>query len=92
MQNIANIYNNSNKNYCKEKSKNLAILIGGNGGENCLLDERFKEHLCDLDASKSDFKKFGMDSGRLNATLQGVAKQTLESLVFKVIETIIDKG
>ena len=33
MQNIANIYNNSNKNYCKEKSKNLAILIGGNGGE-----------------------------------------------------------
>lgn len=37
-------------------------------------------------------KKFGMDSGRLNATLQGVAKQTLESLGFKVIETIIDKG
>ena len=57
MQNIANIYNNSNKNYCKEKSKNLAILIGGNGGENCLLDERFKEHLWGLDASKSDFKK-----------------------------------
>ncbi len=37
-------------------------------------------------------KQFGMDSGRLNATLQGVAKQTLETLGFKVIETIIDKG
>lgn len=37
-------------------------------------------------------KAFGNSGGRLSQTLHNVAKQTLESLGFKVIETIIDKG
>lgn len=37
-------------------------------------------------------KVFGNSGGRLSQTLHDVAKQTLESLGFKVIETIIDKG
>ena len=37
-------------------------------------------------------KKFGNDGTRLNATLQSVAKEELESKGYKVLETIIDKG
>lgn len=37
-------------------------------------------------------KKFAGSEGRLSATLQAVAKETLESMGFSVIETIIDKG
>ncbi|EOA2510352.1 NAD(P)H-dependent oxidoreductase [Campylobacter upsaliensis] len=37
-------------------------------------------------------KKFGNDDTRLNATLQSVAKEELESKGYKVLETIIDKG
>lgn len=37
-------------------------------------------------------KVFAGSSGRLGTTLQDVAKETLESFGFKVIETIIDKG
>ena len=37
-------------------------------------------------------KKFGNDGTRLNGTLQGVAKEFLESRGYKVLETIIDKG
>ena len=37
-------------------------------------------------------KKFANSEGRLSATLQAVAKETLESMGFSVIETIIDKG
>ena len=37
-------------------------------------------------------KKFGNDGTRLNATLQSVAKEALESKGYKVLETIIDKG
>ncbi|MDL0115187.1 NAD(P)H-dependent oxidoreductase [Campylobacter felis] len=37
-------------------------------------------------------KKFGNDGTRLNATLQSVAKEELESKDYKVLETIIDKG
>ena len=37
-------------------------------------------------------KAFGNSGGRLSQTLHNVAKQALESLGFKVIETIIDKG
>ncbi|RDU58212.1 NAD(P)H-dependent oxidoreductase, partial [Helicobacter sp. MIT 14-3879] len=37
-------------------------------------------------------KKFGNDGTRLNATLQAVAKETLESLGYSILETIIDKG
>ena len=37
-------------------------------------------------------KKFGMDGTRLNHTLQGVAKEFLESKDYKVLETIIDSG
>ena len=36
-------------------------------------------------------KKFGNDDTRLNATLQSVAKEELESKGYKVLETIIDK-
>lgn len=37
-------------------------------------------------------KKFGNSEGRLNATLHNVAKESLESLGLKVLETHIDKG
>ena len=37
-------------------------------------------------------KKFGTDGTRLNHTLQGVAKEFLESSGYKVLETIIDSG
>lgn len=37
-------------------------------------------------------KKFAGSEGRLSTTLQTVAKETLESMGFSVIETIIDKG
>lgn len=37
-------------------------------------------------------KKFGNDGTRLNATLQSVAKEELESKGYNVLETIIDKG
>lgn len=37
-------------------------------------------------------KKFGNDGTRLNATLQSVAQEELESKGYKVLETIIDKG
>ena len=37
-------------------------------------------------------KKFGNDGTRLNATLQGVAKEWLEKRGYKILETIIDKG
>lgn len=37
-------------------------------------------------------KKFGNSEGRLSATLHNVAKESLESLGLKVLETHIDKG
>lgn len=37
-------------------------------------------------------KKFGNGGARLNATLQSVAKEFLESKGYKVLETVIDKG
>lgn len=37
-------------------------------------------------------KAFGNSGGRLSQTLHDVAKQTLENLGFKVLETHIDKG
>lgn len=37
-------------------------------------------------------KALGVSQGRLNCTLHDVAKQTLENLGFKVLETHIDKG
>ena len=37
-------------------------------------------------------KKFGNDGTRLNTTLQGIAKEVLESKGYKVLETIIDNG
>ncbi|WP_104722677.1 NAD(P)H-dependent oxidoreductase [Helicobacter mesocricetorum] len=37
-------------------------------------------------------KKFGSSQGKLSATLQAVAKESLESMGFKVIQTIIDEG
>ena len=37
-------------------------------------------------------KAFGESSGKLNEALHNVAKETLESLGLKVLETHIDKG
>lgn len=37
-------------------------------------------------------KALGVSQGRLNCALHDVAKQTLENLGFKVLETHIDKG
>lgn len=37
-------------------------------------------------------KKFGNSEGRLSATLHNIAKESLESLGLKVLETHIDKG
>ena len=37
-------------------------------------------------------KAFGNSGGRLSQTLHDVAKQTLEHLGFKVLETHIDEG
>ena len=37
-------------------------------------------------------KAFGESGGKLNEALHNVAKETLENLGFKVLETHIDKG
>ena len=37
-------------------------------------------------------KKFGSSEGRLSATLQEVAKETLQSFGCNIVETHIDKG